>query len=225
MAFQPRIEPGSKILVTGVNGLVASHVADQALKAGYKVVGTVRDAKKAQWMKNRFDKEYGEGSFELTAVPDMAAEGAFDGAVKGKYHHAGTFPADSVGVAGIAHVASIVGLLDPNQQIPGVVAGSLNAMKAAAKEPSVKAVVLTSSSWASATPVPNVRYHIDSNLWNEDAVKAAWAPPPYEQDRLMAVYAASKVEGEKACWRFMEENKPHFTFNAGKQFPSSQIIR
>jgi nucleoside-diphosphate-sugar epimerase len=125
--------------------------------------------------------------------------------------------ADIVGVAGIAHVASIVGLLDPNQMIPGVIAGSLNAMKAAAKEPSVKAVVLTSSSWACATPIPNVEYHIDSKLWNEDAVKAAWAPPPYEQDRLMAVYAASKVEGEKACWKFMEENKPNFTFNAGKQ--------
>lgn len=77
--------------------------------------------------------------------------------------------ADMAGVAGIAHVASIVGLVDPNQQIPGVVAGSLNAMKAAAKEPFVKAIVLTSSSWACATPIPNVRSHIDSNLWNEDA--------------------------------------------------------
>ncbi len=83
MHFEPRIETGSKILVTGVNGLVASHVADQALKAGYKVVGTVRDAKKAQWMKARFEKDYGEGCFEIATVPDMAAEGAFDEAVKG----------------------------------------------------------------------------------------------------------------------------------------------
>ena len=130
-----------------------------------------------------------------------------------------SFLADSIGVSGIAHIASIVGLLDPNQQVPGVVAGSLHVMKAATKEPSVKAVVLTSSSWASATPVPNVKYHINSELWNEDAVKAAWAPPPYEQDRLMAVYAASKVEGERACWKYMEENKPRFTFNAGKHCP------
>jgi uncharacterized protein YbjT (DUF2867 family) len=83
MQFQPRIEPGSKILVTGVNGLVASHVADQALKAGYKVVGTVRDAKKAQWMKDRFEKEYGAGCFEIATVADMSADGAFDEAVKG----------------------------------------------------------------------------------------------------------------------------------------------
>ena len=83
MQFEPRLQPGSKILVTGVNGLVASHVADQALRAGYNVVGTVRDAKKAQWMKDRFEKEYGKGCFEISTVPDMAAEGAFDEAVKG----------------------------------------------------------------------------------------------------------------------------------------------
>ena len=83
MSFTPRLEPGSKILVTGVNGLVASHVADQTLKAGYKVVGTVRDRKKALWMKERFDKKYGEGKFEIATVPDMAAEGAFDEVIKG----------------------------------------------------------------------------------------------------------------------------------------------
>jgi nucleoside-diphosphate-sugar epimerase len=84
MQYEPRLKPGSKILVTGVNGLVASHVADQALKAGYKVVGTVRDAKKAQWMKDRFDKEYGVGSFEIATVLDIAADNAFDEAVKGE---------------------------------------------------------------------------------------------------------------------------------------------
>ncbi|KAJ9614981.1 hypothetical protein H2200_001055 [Cladophialophora chaetospira] len=60
MQFQPQIVPGSKILVTGVSGLLASHVADQALKAGYGVVGTVRDAGKTQRKKDRFNKEYGK---------------------------------------------------------------------------------------------------------------------------------------------------------------------
>jgi nucleoside-diphosphate-sugar epimerase len=199
MQFQPRLPLGSRILVTGVNGLVASNVAAQALSFGYKVRGTVRNIEKAQWMQDRFDKEY-PGSFELVAVPDLAADGAFDDAVKG--------------VSGIAHIASIIGYVDPNKMIPGVVDGSLNVLKAARKEPTVQAVVLTSSSWAAATPIPDKVYHIDSSLWNEDAVKQAWAPPPYEQDRLMAVYAASKVEGEKACWDFMQEKKPSFTFNA-----------
>lgn len=51
-------------------------------KAGYKVRGTVRDPDKASWMKDRFE-QYGKSNFELVAVDDMAADGAFDDAVKG----------------------------------------------------------------------------------------------------------------------------------------------
>lgn len=32
-------------------------------------------------------------------------------------------------------------------------------------------------------------------------------------------YAASNVEGETACWKFMEDEKPDFAFNAGKGHP------
>jgi uncharacterized protein YbjT (DUF2867 family) len=41
------LEHGSLILVTGVNGLLGSHVADQLLHAGYKVRGSVRDPQRA----------------------------------------------------------------------------------------------------------------------------------------------------------------------------------
>jgi nucleoside-diphosphate-sugar epimerase len=37
--------PNELVLVTGIGGYVASHVADQLLKAGYKVRGTVRSLK------------------------------------------------------------------------------------------------------------------------------------------------------------------------------------
>lgn len=29
----------------------------------------------------------------------------------------------------------------------------------------------------------------------------------------MAVYAASKTQGEQESWKWMEANKPHFAFN------------
>jgi nucleoside-diphosphate-sugar epimerase len=89
----PRLPKGSKILVTGVNGLIASHVADQALKAGYKVVGTVRDTKKTQWLKNKFDEEY-PGNFQLATVDDLAADDAFDEVVKGEIHAVNEKPLD-----------------------------------------------------------------------------------------------------------------------------------
>jgi nucleoside-diphosphate-sugar epimerase len=191
------------------------------LKAGYNVVGSVRDSKKAHWMQSRFDKEYGSGRFELVTVSDLAADGAFDEAVRGTVRHSipSAICADSLGVSGIAHVASIIGSVDPNEMIPTNVASAVNMLKAAAKEPSVKAVVYTSSSWACETPAPNVKHHVDQTLWNDKAVEAAWAPPPYTQERLMAVYAASKVEAEKACWKFMKDNKPAFVFNSGEDLP------
>lgn len=120
-----------------------------------------------------------------------------------------------LGVAGIAHIASIVGSPDPNVMIPGVTNGAVSILKSANAETSVKAVVYTSSSWAAASPAPNVKYHIDSNLWNETAISSAWDPPPYGAERIMPVYAASKALAERECWKFMKEQKPSFSFNAG----------
>ena len=79
----PVIAPGSLILVTGVNGYIASHVADQLLEAGYKVRGTSRDSSKTTWMHELFDKKYGPGKFETVVVEDMTVPDAFDEATKG----------------------------------------------------------------------------------------------------------------------------------------------
>lgn len=75
---------GSWILVTGVNGYVASHTADQLLQHGYKVRGTVRNLSKNWWIKDLFDRKYGAGRFEIAQVEGMTSPGAFDHAVKGK---------------------------------------------------------------------------------------------------------------------------------------------
>lgn len=81
------IAQGSTVLVTGVNGYIGSHVADQLLLAGYKVRGTARDASKVKWVQDVFDKKYGAGKFEGIIVPNMTAEGAYDDAVKGAVLH------------------------------------------------------------------------------------------------------------------------------------------
>lgn len=80
----PVIAPGSLVLVTGANGFIGSHVADQLLEAGYRVRGTVRDNSKTAWLKELFDKRYGSGKFESAIVEDMAKPGAFDVACKGR---------------------------------------------------------------------------------------------------------------------------------------------
>lgn len=53
--------------------------------------------------------------------------------------------------------------------------------------------------------------YLDS--WNDEATKLAYdsdAPPLVKG---LYTYAASKTEGEKAAWRWMEKNKPGFQFN------------
>lgn len=84
----PAIPKGSTVLVTGANGLIASHVVDQFLENGYKVRGTVRDPVKSAWLTALFDKKYGNGAFELVQVADMAVENAYDEVVKGAHRNA-----------------------------------------------------------------------------------------------------------------------------------------
>lgn len=87
----PAIPPGSTVLVTGANGFIGSHVADQLIQAGYLVRGTSRDTSKTAWMTEMFEKKYGKGKFEATVVRDMAEIGAFDEACKGLLLGFGTF--------------------------------------------------------------------------------------------------------------------------------------
>ncbi|CAF9941169.1 MAG: hypothetical protein HETSPECPRED_002881 [Heterodermia speciosa] len=197
----PAIAPGSLVLVTGVNGYIASHVADQLIQAGYRVRGTARDTSKTAWVSELFDKRYGEGKFEPAIVGDMAEPGAFDEATQG--------------VSGVVHVASVVTFdHDPNKVIPQVIAGAVNAIEAAAKTPSVKRFVYTSSSTAITAPRPNEKYDLKVEDWNTADVEAAWKPPPYEPTRNWAVYGASKTQAEQAIWKFAKEKKPDFVVNA-----------
>lgn len=195
------IPAGSLVIVTGANGFIASHVVDQLLQAGYRVRGTVRNIDRSAWLEGYFTGKYGQGKFELVEVPDMANHGAFDQAVKG--------------ASGFIHVATpVMQSYDPNTAVPPVINGALNALEAAAKEPLMKRVVMTSSSTAAASPQPNVEFVIDENTWNETAVKAAWAPPPYEGlQRRLDVYSASKTQSEQEAWKWMKEHQPGFAFN------------
>ncbi|KAF2843537.1 dihydroflavonol-4-reductase [Patellaria atrata CBS 101060] len=190
----------ARILVTGANGFVASHIIDQLLSAGYNVRGSVRDVNKNAWVGALFEERYGARNFELVSVPDMSKDGCFDEAVKG--------------CAGVVHVASIMSGRSPEEVIPTVVAGGLNALKSAAKEPAVKRVVYTSSSIAATFPKPDEKFVIDENSWNEESIKTAWAAPGKELGMYrMNVYGASKAQTEKDLWKWYDETKPAFEFS------------
>lgn len=94
--------------------------------------------------------------------------------------------------------------------IPGTIAGVRDILLAANKESSIKRFVLTSSSTAALSPQPDVKLTVTNDSWNDAAIEAAWAPPPYEQSRAYIVYSAAKTQGEQELWKVAKEENLHF---------------
>lgn len=196
------ISRGSRIFVTGVSGLIGSHVADYLLRAGYRVRGAVRSEHEARMMHDIYQKRHPTAieAFETIVVADMKVSGAFQGQL--------------AGCEGVAHVASDLSFSpDPNVVITGCVNGIIAILGEAKSTPSIKRFVYTSSSNAATRPLTVEPRKVDSSSWNDGILEEAWAPPPYGPDRAYAVYAASKVACERAAWDFIRDQKPRFTFN------------
>lgn len=202
MSEPTNIPAGSTILVTGVNGFVASHIAKQLLLRGFKVRGTVRDPERTSWLvKDAFKVYFDNGDFEFVTIKDFTAAGVYDDAIKG--------------VSAIAHVASVVTFdSDPNGVIPQTVQAATRVLEAALNEPSVKTFVYTSSIVASTFPEPGNDTRVTRDTWNDVAIELAWSPPPHPPSQGSIVYAASKAAAEKVVWQFVEDKKPKFRVNS-----------
>lgn len=199
----PAIPAGSIVAVTGINGYIGSHVANECLKSGFKVRGVVRNATKSAWLKTLFAK-HGD-AFSLFEVADMFTDGGLDEAF--------------AGVAGVAHVASpVVFETAPDKVVGPAVQGALTALKAAKKSGTVKRFVLTSSSRAATLALQNEVFTVSADSWNDAAVERAYAnkdgvPEEKALEQAFDVYCASKVLSEKALWDFVRDEKPDFVAN------------
>ncbi|KAF3021414.1 hypothetical protein E8E14_003964 [Neopestalotiopsis sp. 37M] len=199
---QSSIPAGSTVLVTGGNGLIASHIVDQFLAAGYRVRATVRTPSKCAWMEPLFAGRHGSGRLELCQVADISAPGAWDEAVRG--------------VAAIAHVAGAVdlGIQEYNGPLEEELRINVGLLEAADREPSVRSVALTSSAWASFTPDPSRKGLVLTEwTWNEDAVRLADSDAS-PQVKGLANFMALKTRLEQRLWDWIKDKKPHYAFNA-----------
>lgn len=199
----PAIPYGSLIVVSGVNGFIGSHVADQALAAGFRIRGTTRSLHRNAWVQEYFKNKYGSEVFELVEVPDMTVEGAFKSALEG--------------ASGFVHVASdMSNSADPDVVVGNAVKGVLNALRAAKNEgEGMKRFVYTSSSTAATLPRPGEVFDVTVDSWNAEAVEMAWKVDAGEKDAFV-VYAASKTESERAVWRWAGETEHEFVINTGE---------
>ena len=118
------------VLVTGINGFIGGHVADQFLEAGYNVRGTARTISRADTIKQCLTEKHGKGRLEVVAVPAIAIDGAFEEAVKGmSSNHVPDIHIhpNLTGVSAVAHVASNVSFdEDASKVIPHAISATAN---------------------------------------------------------------------------------------------------
>ena len=82
------------VLVTGISGFIAKHVALEFLKAGYKVRGTVRSKAKGDKVAETLSKHTDVSNLEFVEA-DLMSDAGWDDAVKGcdcVAHVASPFP-------------------------------------------------------------------------------------------------------------------------------------
>lgn len=196
------IPKGALILVTGANSFLGGHVVDQLLEHGYRVRGTVRDLAKATWTSKYFEDKYGANQYAAVIVPDMAAKDAFHTAIEG--------------CSGVVHCAAVTSMSSDSEKVilPNI-AGVLNALEAAASEPSVVRFVYTSAISATITYDRSATEEIASDYWNMLDFGEAWSTGVYDEDKALAIYASSKMQTEAALWRWHDLCEHKFVVNTG----------
>ncbi|GAA5824093.1 hypothetical protein JCM11251_001519 [Rhodosporidiobolus azoricus] len=189
--------PPRTVLLTGISGFLGAATAIEFLWRGWRVRGTVRSQDKADAWLAKYPEYASQLSFSL--VPDLAAAGAFDEAIKN--------------VDAVAHIASpFTFQFQDNERdmlIPAI-KGTTSVLAAAAATPSVKNVVITSSLAAAQDPAKA----LDPGFIRTNEV---WSPFTYEaaaKEKIAPlVYLASKTFAERAAWDFFEKEKPAFTMS------------
>ncbi|KZO97214.1 NAD-P-binding protein [Calocera viscosa TUFC12733] len=181
------------VLVTGATGFIGAAVTLELVKRGYRVLATARSVAKVNAFIARHPSVAEWVSWAI--VPDMAAPQAFDTAV--------------TGVDYIMHVASPVHRSWRSFQMDSVdpaVKGTLNVLESAAKEPTVKRVVITSSMAAVVTHSLNPR--VGYTYTDKD-----WSPllPGDVTEEGDPAYVLSKKMAEQGAWEFVDTRKPQFT--------------
>ncbi|KAH6695173.1 ketoreductase [Plectosphaerella plurivora] len=193
------------VLITGINGYIASNTVLAFIAAGYRVRGTVRSLAKSQAaLTEAFRTHIDANTLEIVEVPDALAAGALDNAVKG--------------VVGVAHIASpgmsAADLADPVGAIDNATAGTTNVLRSieANAGPQLRGVVLISSiaTIMSLENTPGYRYTgAEFNESYIDMTRAMGKDSP-----VPLRYTAVKVAVERAFWDFFKRTDapaPAFT--------------
>ncbi|XP_019250061.1 PREDICTED: tetraketide alpha-pyrone reductase 1 [Nicotiana attenuata] len=178
-----------KVCVTGASGFLASWLIKRLLLSGYHVIGTVRDPGNQKKVGHLWKLQGAKERLRLVKA-NLTDEGSFDDAI--------------MGCEGVFHTASPV-LGKPTYDLTAeilkpAIDGTLNVLRSCKKNPSLKRVVLTSSS-----STARVRDDIDPNIPLDES---SWSSVELCK-KFEIWYVLSKTLAEKAAWEFCEQNSIH----------------
>ncbi|KAL5562282.1 hypothetical protein UlMin_032029 [Ulmus minor] len=179
-----KIESKGKVCVTGASGYLASWLVKRLLLSGYRVVGTVRDPGNEKKLAHLWELEGARERLQLVRA-DLKEEGSFDEAIMGCY--------------GVFHTASpVITTSDPKAEIlTPAIEGTLNVLRSCQKNPSLRRVVLTSSSsTVRAREDFDPKIPLDESSWS--CVELC--------ERLQIWYVVAKTLAERAAWEFCNKN-------------------
>jgi len=181
--------PEQTVLLTGITGYIAKHIAVQLLNAGYIVRGTLRSLARADEVIDAITPHVDEtenlGDRISFVALDLATDAGWGDAMKG--------------VDILMHTASPFPMTQPkdeNDTIRPAVDGALRALKAA-HAAGIKRVVMTSSCVAiieKDLPLGQLEY--TENDWSDLTRKS------------MTPYSKSKTLAERAAWDFVAKQAP-----------------
>ncbi|CAI0455047.1 unnamed protein product [Linum tenue] len=184
--MKTRSGDGNVVAVTGASGFIASWLVKLLLQHGYTVKASVRDPIDEKKTAHLLGLDGAKERLQLFKA-ELLEEGSFDSAIEG--------------CSGVFHTASPVSFsaADPQAEIiDPAVKGTLNVLKSCAKSPSVKRVIVTSSTasiFYTGKPV------------NKDSVAdETWFSDPEHCKDLKIWYQLSKTLAEIAAWDFAKEN-------------------
>ncbi|HHL43063.1 MAG TPA: NAD-dependent epimerase/dehydratase family protein [Hellea balneolensis] len=170
-----------RVLVTGISGYIAKHVAKTLLDQGYKVRGTVRDLKKTDKVKT----DLKAAGCKIRALSFVAANLEFDDGWEDAVNNCDY----------ILHLASPFPLEQPADRealVPAARAGTQRVL-AAGFATKVKRIVLTSS-LVSMMGVQGKGAHMTIK---EDS----WSDPDWKK---LVAYNVSKTRAELSAWDYAE---------------------
>lgn len=176
---------GKVVCVTGASGYVASWIVKLLLLRGYTVKATVRDPNNPKKVEHLRSLDGAKERLHLLPA-NLLEEGSFDAAVEG--------------CEGVFHTASPFyhDVKDPQTELlDPAVKGTLNVLNSCAKIPSIKRVVLTSSTAAVTCN--------GKPLNSEVVVDESWFSDPDFCRKMEMWYVLSKTLAEEAAWKFAKE--------------------